>query len=54
MFNLYLNLIVALARQEDYVDRQLEKLFLSACDMEVISEYYYLAANVLREKVKII
>lgn len=50
-FNLYLNLLVDLALQENFIDRQLEKLILSATDLNVASDYYYLAANLLRLKV---
>lgn len=50
-YNLYLNLLVELALQENFIDRQLEKLILSATDLNVASDYYYLAANLLRLKV---
>lgn len=50
-YNLYVNLFIDLALRESFIDRQLEKLFLSANDMNVISNYYYLVANMLRFKV---
>lgn len=52
-FNLYVNLVIDLALRESFIDRQLEKLFLSANDMNVISDYYYLVANMLRFKVSL-
>lgn len=48
MFNLYINLIIDLAKKEKFIDLQLEKILLSANDMNVISDYYYLAADMLR------
>jgi hypothetical protein len=51
--NLYINLIIDLAQQERLIDRKLEKIFLSATDMDVSSDYYYLAANLLRLKVSV-
>lgn len=49
--NLYVNLTIDLALREPFIERQLERLLLSANDMEVLSDYYYLVANVLRLKV---
>lgn len=50
-FNLYVNLLIDLAAKEEFVDRQLEKILLSANDMNVTSDYYYFVANLLRLKV---
>jgi len=49
--NLYINLLIDIAKQNDMVDRQMEKILLIASDMDVKSDYYYLAANLLRLKV---
>lgn len=51
--NLYVNLIIDLALKEKFVEKQLEKILLSATDMNVISDYYYLVANLLRFKVRL-
>lgn len=48
MFSLYIKLIIHLAKKQKFIDLQLEKILLSATDMNVISEYYYLAADMLR------
>lgn len=52
--NLYVNLLLDLAEKENSIDRQLEKILLSANNMNVISDYYYLVANLLRLKVSLI
>lgn len=49
--NLYINLLIDLAQRERLIDSKLDKILLSANDMEVNSDYYYLAANLLRLKV---
>lgn len=50
-FNLYGNLIIDLALQEPFVSAQLDRIFLSANSMDVISDYYYMIANMLMFKV---
>lgn len=52
--NLYINLIIDLAQRERLIDSKLEKIILSATDMAVSSDYFYLAANLLRLKVSFI
>lgn len=52
--NLYVNLLLDLAEKENSIDRQMEKILLSANNMNVISDYYYLVANLLRLKVSLI
>lgn len=50
-FSLYINLIIDLAKHEEFIDRQLETLFLSPNGMNVSSDYFYLVSNMLRLKV---
>ncbi|CRK96013.1 CLUMA_CG009453, isoform A [Clunio marinus] len=51
-YNLYVNLIVDLAMQDKFANDELRKVLLSAVsyDMNVLSSFYYLAADVLRFK----
>lgn len=49
--NLFVNITVDLALNEVEIEKKLEKIFLCANDMNVLSDYYYLVANVLRFKV---
>ncbi|KAL7049656.1 hypothetical protein ACKWTF_003804 [Chironomus riparius] len=47
-FNLYLQQLIDLAYHEKTIDENMERIILSASDMNVISDYYYLAATQLR------
>ena len=49
--NLYVNLIIDLANKEKNFERNLSKILLCANEMNVNSDFYYLAANMLRLKV---
>ena len=53
-FNLYLQQLIDLAYHEKTIDENMERIILSASDMNVISDYYYLAATQLRLQVCII
>lgn len=48
----YLCHLMDLAVHDMIVKEDLERIILSASDMDVISDYYYLAATTLRFKVK--
>ncbi|XP_070497376.1 uncharacterized protein [Chironomus tepperi] len=47
-FNLYIQQLIDLAYHEKTIDENMERILLSASDMNVISDYYYLAATQLR------
>jgi hypothetical protein len=51
MFHLYLSLLLDLAYSDEITFASLEKFILSARDMNVLSDYYYLASMLLRIKV---
>jgi len=53
-YNLYLQQLIDLAYHEETIDANMERVILSASDMNVISDYYYLAATQLRLQVCII
>lgn len=50
-FHFYLYHLTDLAAHDSIVKNDLERIILSASDMNVISDYYYLAATTLRFKV---
>ena len=47
-FHIYLYYLIDLAMYDMVVDADLERIILSTSDMNVISDYYYLAATLLR------
>lgn len=51
-FHFYLSHLMNLAKFNKAIRDDLERVILSASDMDVISDYYYLAATLLRLKVK--
>jgi hypothetical protein len=53
-YNLYLQQLIDLAYHEKSIEENMERVVLSASDMNVISDYYYLAATQLRLQVRII
>lgn len=50
-FHLYLSYLIDIADHDSVVRANLEEMILSANDMNVISDYFYLAAMLLRIKV---
>lgn len=50
-FHLYLSLLIDLALKDELILASLEKYILIANDMNVVSDYYYLASMLLRIKV---
>jgi hypothetical protein len=52
-FNLYITYLIELVIHDETIERNLERIILSAEDMNVISDYYYLVATLLRLKVLI-
>jgi hypothetical protein len=50
--NLFVNIIVDLAVAQPEVNGKLERIFLCANNMNVSSDFYYMAANILRFKVR--
>jgi hypothetical protein len=54
LFHLYLSLLIDLASRDELIFASLEKYILNANDMNVISDYYYLASMLLRIKVSLI
>lgn len=51
-FHLYLSHLIDLATKDKAIGDNLEKIILSATDMDVLSDYYYLAATLIRIKVR--
>lgn len=51
-FHFYLAHLMDLAKFNKAIRDDMERVILSASDMDVISDYYYLAATLLRLKVK--
>jgi hypothetical protein len=52
-FHFYLHHLLDLAKYSKSLRDDLERIILSASDMNVISDYYYLAATLLRFKVNL-
>lgn len=52
-YNLYLNILLENAKTDDYISTSLEEVILNAINVCVISEYYYLAADLIRKAVNI-
>lgn len=50
-FHFYLAHLIDLAKNNKSIQDDLERIILSASDMNVISDYYYLAATLIRFKV---
>lgn len=51
-FHLYLSYLIDLADHDSVIEANLEEIILSANDMNVMSDYFYLAAMLLRIKVR--
>lgn len=52
LFQHYLSYLIDIAAHDNVVRDNLEEIILSANDMNVISDYFYLAAMILRLKVR--
>ena len=52
-FNMYLNIFLSIAKQESFKVDTLENVFFSMKHTDVISDYYFLIANLIRVRVSI-
>lgn len=52
-YNLYLNILLENAKTDEFINTSLEEIILNAINVCVISEYYYLAADLIRKAVKL-
>lgn len=52
-FNMYLNIFLSIADQESFEVDKLENIFFSVKHTDVISDYYFLIANLIRERVSL-
>ena len=52
-FNMYLNIFLSIANQETFGVDKMENILFSVKHTDVISDYYFLIANLIRDRVSL-